>query len=136
MQEIQGFFGMDAPVCAPMRRQRHLLLTGWSMVRIRPGEPNLSDITAFFASLTYLPTILPHDGMVSALSNSHWTSMPRHPMALLKAMSAWSATTRGSSSSKPNPLVSKSERAVARKAKHRIAAQAVKMKLYKPNKAA
>jgi hypothetical protein len=40
MQEIQGFFGMDAPVCAPMRRQRHLLLTGWSMVRIRPGEPN------------------------------------------------------------------------------------------------
>jgi hypothetical protein len=31
------------------------------MVRIRPEEPNLSDITAFFASLTYLPTILPHD---------------------------------------------------------------------------
>jgi hypothetical protein len=32
----------DAPVNFTMKQVVRLLLTGWSLVRIRPGEPNLT----------------------------------------------------------------------------------------------
>jgi hypothetical protein len=38
---------------------RKPLLTGWSLVRIRPGEPKVIDFTIFFRRLALLPTTLP-----------------------------------------------------------------------------
>ena len=35
------------------------MLTGWSLVRIRPGEPVHIDITALFAIFEYLAPTLP-----------------------------------------------------------------------------
>ena len=40
-QAKTGIYGCrDVPVGYTMRQRNRLLLTGWSLVRIRPGEPN------------------------------------------------------------------------------------------------
>ena len=46
---------------AARRNELHwkLLLTGWSLVRIRPGEPVVIDISILFAAVANLPTTLP-----------------------------------------------------------------------------
>jgi hypothetical protein len=61
----QGFLLPDEPVCGYLQGYYRRLLTGWSLVRIRPGEPlpnstvDLSRFFRFFPNLVCGFTVFP-----------------------------------------------------------------------------
>ncbi|SIT53164.1 hypothetical protein BQ8794_100055 [Mesorhizobium prunaredense] len=96
-QGIQGILLLDEPVCYTMRGKPKLLLTGWSLVRIRPGEPLCALSVLLFLDIPDITNQLPRfpsplldratkspraSGLVDAADVDHHSRLPQPDVVL------------------------------------------------------